>query len=301
MSLLMNKETSLRLHERAVSVARKYKTEETELLDIFQELDRTRAFLDLGYSSLYQYALKALELSEGTVSNLIVVARKSKALPELKAAVARGEMTLSNARRIAPVLNLENKSEWIEKAKGLPQKKLEQELARAYPKETAREQIKYTSRDRVDLQINISSAVIELARRVQNLLSQKTSRAVKLEEALETVLKEYVERHDPLEKAKRAKNRELVGGVRSAVAANRANHLARARLNTREPIAAALKHKTILRDGAQCSFINDRGEQCESRRWLEIHHVKPVSHGGTNELTNLKTLCAAHHKAMHQH
>ena len=38
---------------------------------------------------------------------------------------------------------------------------------------------------------------------------------------------------------------------------------------------------------------------CTSQRWLEIHHIVPVSQGGRDEISNLTTLCHAHHKQRH--
>jgi hypothetical protein len=308
----MRKAKALELDERARKVASDYKRSEAELIEILQKMDEGKAHIDLGFASLYQYSVSALGLSEGTSYNLILVARKSRAVPELKESVQAGEMSLSNARRIAPVLTLENKSEWIEKAKALPQKKLEQELAKVFPREQVQERVVYTSESRADLRINISTELLELAKRAQDLLSQKTKRAVKLEEALETVLNEYVERHDPVKKAERAMKRKSVDGVpctvdgnglRLTVAVNGKTDLARAKFNTRERvkryIPAPLKHQATLQDNGQCTFTDPQGKRCNQTRWLEIHHIKLLSKGGRHELANLRTLCAAHHKAEH--
>jgi predicted restriction endonuclease len=46
--------------------------------------------------------------------------------------------------------------------------------------------------------------------------------------------------------------------------------------------------------------VNKRGERCRADRYLHVHHIKMVSHGGTNELSNTTTLCAAHHDLVHQ-
>jgi len=284
---LVRKANALKLDQQAKKVASNFKKAEAELIEILQKMDECKAHIDLGYASLYQYAAGALGLSEGTYYNLILVARKSRAVPELKEAVKAGEMSLSNARRIAPVLTLENKLEWIEKAKALPQKKLEQELARVFPREQAQERVIYTSESRADLKINISTELLELAKRAQDLLSQKSMRAVKLEEALETVLKEYVNRHDLVEKAKRAKG-NLARAKRRPEQTKYTRH-----------IPAPIKLQVILRDNGRCTYQDSQGKRCDQARWIEIHHIKPLSEGGTNTLSNLTTLCAAHHKSIH--
>jgi predicted restriction endonuclease len=56
----------------------------------------------------------------------------------------------------------------------------------------------------------------------------------------------------------------------------------------------------FLRDEGRCTFVNERGERCGADRYLHVHHIKMVSQGGTNELSNTATLCAAHHDLVHQ-
>ncbi|MGZ3709718.1 MAG: HNH endonuclease [Bdellovibrionota bacterium] len=60
-------------------------------------------------------------------------------------------------------------------------------------------------------------------------------------------------------------------------------------------------HAVNLRDEVQCTQVSSDGKRCANRRWLEIHHLKPVSEGGKNEAGNLTTLCSAHHRVEHEH
>ena len=108
--------------------------------------------------------------------------------------------------------------------------------------------------------------------------------------ALETVLEEFVERHDPVRKSERALMRKPVAQTQ---AVKKLHVLRRVALN------AALKHQVALRDQNQCTHIDRDGTRCQTKQWLDIHHVKEVVHGGTNELQNLRTLCSAHHKVRH--
>ena len=71
------------------------------------------------------------------------------------------------------------------------------------------------------------------------------------------------------------------------------------RKNKRAPIPAHIFHQVQLRDGRQCSYHDHKGQRCDSRRFLEIHHREPVSQGGGNELGNLQLLCSNHHKMCH--
>jgi len=69
----------------------------------------------------------------------------------------------------------------------------------------------------------------------------------------------------------------------------------------RTRIKAKITHQLNLRDQVQCTQITPDGNRCEQRKWLQVHHIIPISHGGQNELPNLKTLCTAHHQMAHEH
>jgi predicted restriction endonuclease len=46
--------------------------------------------------------------------------------------------------------------------------------------------------------------------------------------------------------------------------------------------------------------VDANGNRCPNDRYLHIHHIQPVSHGGSNEPGNLTTLCSYHHDMAHQ-
>lgn len=253
--------------------------------------------------------MRELKLSESVALNFINVARKSIEIPALKAEIALGNMTVSKARKIVPVLNLENQSEWIEKAKALPQRKLEKEVARIAPKAGVPEKVNYLTEDRLHLSLSVGEKLMQKLRRIQDLESQRKKQAVSLEEAMDVLSDLYLQKNDPLEKAKRAQHRTQKAVHHSTprpthqpalYPAPKQTLSSVARQINRVAITAALKHQINLRDNAQCTYVDYKGDRCNSRRWLDIHHIKPISCGGTNVIDNLATLCFAHHKIVHQ-
>jgi hypothetical protein len=61
----------------------------------------------------------------------------------------------------------------------------------------------------------------------------------------------------------------------------------------KDPIWAALRVVALKRDGKRCLFCDDINN-------LHVHHIKPLSMGGPNELFNLVTLCASCHRLEHK-
>src|SRR5258706_15998988 len=90
------------LHEKAKAIAREFLRLEHDLIDILQKLDEHKAFIHLGYESLYSYAIQELKLSEANASTYIAIARKSREVPELKKEIKTGGLSISKARRIVP-------------------------------------------------------------------------------------------------------------------------------------------------------------------------------------------------------
>ena len=200
MSSLLSSEN---LHRRAMEIAARYRGVEAELIEIIQKIDEHRVYLKRGHSSLFQYVISELKLGENAAYCLMTVARKAREVPELKDRIESGAITLSNARRIAPVLTSANQAEWLEKASTLSNRQLEKELVRVHPKSATPEAVTYVTPERVKLSLGLSEREMLKLRRVQDLLSQSRKRAVSLEETIEVMTSEYLGRHDPVAKAKR--------------------------------------------------------------------------------------------------
>src|SRR4051794_21702275 len=125
----MNSNQSLaqELHKKALNATKKYLEVEAELLEIIQQIDRTKAFRELAYSSMHAYCTQALNLTDAVAYNFIAVARKAVLVPELKQEIDRGELSVNQARKIVSILTPDNQQEWIEKAKTLSLKRSEKE------------------------------------------------------------------------------------------------------------------------------------------------------------------------------
>jgi hypothetical protein len=77
-------------------------TERDVLLKILQhlrEIERRRLFSDLGYRSLFDYAVGELKYSEGQASRRIQAMRLLKELPQVEEKIAKGSLKLSNMQQ----------------------------------------------------------------------------------------------------------------------------------------------------------------------------------------------------------
>lgn len=60
-------------------------------------------------------------------------------------------------------------------------------------------------------------------------------------------------------------------------------------------IPPATRRAVLHRDGLRCVVPG-----CRCRLWLDLHHLKPRSLGGSHEPDNLVTLCPLHHRLAHE-
>jgi 5-methylcytosine-specific restriction endonuclease McrA len=123
------------------------------------------------------------------------------------------------------------------------------------------------------LSLTLDEPTLNLIRRAQEVLAQKRKAPTNLAETLHAIAETFLEKEDPLRIAQRALKKP-----------NGLNHS---------------KHQARWRDQGRCQFKLPNGKICGSRFWVDLHHLKPRSEGGTDHVENLVTLCQSHHRLVH--
>lgn len=284
------------IHNMCKASVQNLKRAESEVIKSLQQVDKFKVYRHLGHNSLFQYAL-ALNLSESQAYNYIVVARKSIECPALQKAIENKEITISKARTITSVMNSRTQHQWIELARTKSKRELEREVVKLSPRAVNKESARFINDHMLELQIPVSEDIFKKLERVKDLLSQKCQRPVNFEEMLDLLSDEFLKRNDPILKAKSklaTKTRKPVPGQPSIQGQNKKLQI------KRRTIPQQTLDAIHLRDKGQCQFRRKDSLICGQSRWIEIHHIRPVSLGGSNELNNLITLCEGHHKVVHE-
>jgi len=282
------------IHELAIQLSKRYRAVEFELVQILQKVEHLKIYKRLNKNSLFAYATEILSLDKSVAYALITVARKAIEVPKLLHAMKNDSLTLSKASRIVSTLNQQNADHWLKFATSHTREELDLELAKENPRTLIRDKMKPLSDDLVDLRTGMSRITFDDLKRAQSLEAQKGNN-LKWGEVIGKALKCYLEKNDPVQKAKRAAERkELLPArvVRKAKIEN--SH------PTRMPLTAAEKHAVYFKDHGRCTHVDKNGRRCNQDRWLDIHHIIPVSQGGTNQPENLTLLCSFHHDLVHQ-
>jgi len=284
------------IHERALIRAQRYLSAEAELLESIIEIDNSRLYENFGLTYLTPYCVKFLGLSEDVAATFVRVARKTYEVPELKAAIEEGKLTVTKAKTITSVINSGNQEAWIKKAETLSKSKLEKAVAYDSPKSIKPEKAKIEGPNRVRYEYDLTEEEAELFRRAQDILSQKKGKSVSLSETQVELLKCFLDKHDPVRKAQRQKAKADPSRDRSE---KKTPHSTRARAETRTKIKTKVIHVVNLRDQGKCQAQLPDGRMCGQSKWVHFHHIIPKAKGGKDTAENLITLCSAHHRIWH--
>ena len=139
-----------------------------------------------------------------------------------------------------------------------------------------------------EITVTVTQQTLTDLKRIQSLLAQKQKPAT-LSDAVAASAPYYLEKEDPVKRAERHANRPK----------SQQKELCVHRVTIKNPTAAQ-KHAVNNRTKGRCTFKDEKGHRCNSDRWVDIHHIKPRSEGGTNDPENLTTLCSFHHDLVHQ-
>lgn len=115
---------------------------EASLLEYIGELDRRKLYRERAYSSMYQFCLDELHLSEAMAYRRITVARAARRFPRLLGKIQNGELHLTGAALLAGHLEPHNERELLAAATHKSKRKIEQMLAERFPKPAVPETIR---------------------------------------------------------------------------------------------------------------------------------------------------------------
>ena len=137
------------------------------VLEHFREVERRKAYADLGYSSLPEYAVKHLHYSEGSASRRIAAMWALKDCPELAPRIESGEVTLTAVARIQTTIRRDErmtearwdaaeKSEAYREMGSLSVDALERRLIEISPLAAAREKVKLIAPELCEVTLHLT-------------------------------------------------------------------------------------------------------------------------------------------------
>jgi hypothetical protein len=265
------------------------------------ETEDRRIYLVDACSSMFDYCVRRLNMSEGAAYLRLAAARLVRDFPTLARRIETGELHLSTLVRLRHHLTTENVEELANEVRGMSKRRVIEYLA---------------TRDR---------RVIAPARpaKIRKLPKMKTANAVEptLEREIELIAEMQYRLGLTLDRAERDEllhvrdlmmHRNPSGDLKAVVMASvRALRLQLEReihaISTRPRRAAKapsiaktkgiprhVRREIFARDGHRCTYTNKKGNRCPATSRLELDHIVSPHHGGTHDASNLRVRCRAH-------
>lgn len=261
------------------------------LLATLGEVEERRLHLESACSSLFDYCIQRLGMSEGEAFRRITAARIARRFPAVLECIERGELHLSSVVLLRDYLTTENHAQLLREAAGKSKRGVQELIAAHFPRPDAPPRIRTLPPTAASIEpLSVSrykvqfTASAELRRRIERATDLMRHRnptgdlAIVVERALDLLIAQ-------LEK-------ERLGTTKRPAS--------RAAARTTRPgyVTKAIRREVFERDGEQCSFVDAEGRRCSSTAFLELDHAQPRALGGAGEKDNLRVLCRAHNRRM---
>lgn len=304
----------------------------------FAEVVERRLYCDLGYGTIFEYAAEALGFSRQRTYGFLRMAEGIQRLPELRAALAAGEIGWTKAREVIKVAGPKSAAKWIAVAKRVPRRELEGRVVRARQRRAVARKANPAQGELAPKSPRVQHAAlpdlpdespepvtfrlspVQLARYEALIEKLHKQRAVPPGSSREEILLAG------LEGLVASAGTELLprgnNGTSCKIVISECPSCKRARVETHRGPKAIAKHELAV---LKCDAIlqDERARQrhtipprirhavlerdqyrcqtpgCPNTRFLEIHHIRPRRNGGANELGNLLTLCSRCHRRVH--
>jgi hypothetical protein len=265
----------------------------TSVLEHLREVDRRKLYAESKYSSLWEFCVKELKYSSGSAGRRVRAMRLLRELPALKEDLLDGKQNLTSLSQAQSFFRLEEKTqekrltseekkEVLEKIEDKSTRDCEMELLKlsSVPVQISHPEKKRTiDETHTELKLVLNAAAMEKLARIQALRSHANP-SMNYAELFEYMADEVLKKIDPMEKISKR------GSAQNEAAQQ----------TGRITLPVILKQEVWKRDGGSCSYIDERGEKCGSKHFLEIDHIWPIALGGENTIENLRLLCRGHNQ-----
>jgi 5-methylcytosine-specific restriction endonuclease McrA len=288
-----------------------------KMLHFINDLERRKSYLDLGYSSVFDYCVRKIGYSRSAAGRRIQAARCARRYPEVFRMLRMHELSFGIAALIEPILTDDNKDEIFRRVRGASHREVERVVSEYRPPVALRDRLQYVevplpqprnidtalcernfarmspevwrdhipTEQKVFVQFLADEEFLKLFEEVRRLMD--TSEEKSFADVMKATLAEYRDRHSP---AARQARREARNG------ANGPDSRRREWNSDSRHIPDDVRDEVFVRDGGRCPFVAADGTRCQCTKGLQVDHIKPFANGGTHDPSNLRLLCGAHNR-----
>ncbi len=165
--------TNIELAKRILTLVKEETRLTLEVIHLLREVEVRKLYLEMSYGSLFDFARKFLDYSEGAAMRRIQAMRLLRSVPEAEADIRAGNLTLSTA---AQVENFSRKNGIdrrvaIDRVKGKGARDAERALLELAPQAIPEERVRVVSNEHTEIRIVLNAELIAKADQLKTLLS----------------------------------------------------------------------------------------------------------------------------------
>ena len=287
------------------------------------EMSRRKGHLERGYKSLFDYCVRRLQLSEGSVARRIQVANVSGRFSQILIALVENRISLTVAGLLAPHLHEENVERLLSDCAGMTKREAEEYLVALRPKPVFAPSIRKApspasspTQQRTPLREGplvqeerptprVSPSILEPAKpdvfnfrfAADRKFKDKFERLAEvlgvqnplqhMAEIMDRAMDIALDKKDPKQKRARRLLRKSRGGDRPCPG----EVPARSRY-----IPSHVRELVHERAGYRCEFRGRDATRCRARTGLEIEHLQAFARRGSHDPRNLRLHCGPHNR-----
>lgn len=271
------------------------------IIYLLMETEERRLYLVDACSSMFDFCVRRLNMSEGVAYLRLAAARLVSEFPTLARRIESGELHLTALVLLRPHLTADNVDELADAVRGMSKRRVTEYLASREP--------------RTSLPPGPSKLRKVPKAKTANAFEPKLEREIELVADMQYRLGMTLdrdERDEVLFVRDLMMHRNPSGDLKAVVMAavrwyriqlEREIHAKTSRPKTpkekpsvakTDGISRAVRREVFARDGHRCTYTNKKGERCPSTALLELHHLVSPHHGGSNGADNVSVRCRSH-------
>jgi hypothetical protein len=304
------------------SLAGRARETTAQLVAHLAELDDRHLHLRAGFPSLFVYCREILRLSEGAAYNRIEAARAGRKFPAILEKLADGALNLTTVRVLASHLTQDNHQKLLASACGKSRREVEELVARHFPQPDVGASIRKLPVPKTTPVLTTATTLASAARaadewlpasappptlaprpvvsplaadRYQIRFTASGSTCEKLRLA-QDMLRHAIPTGDTAEIIDRALTLLLQDLARKKFAATDRPRPSRGTAPGSRDVPARIRRGAWRRDDGRCAYVGPGGRRCNTRAFLEFHHLEPYGIGGEATVDKIELPCRAHNE-----
>ena len=297
------------------------------LVAYLAEVEERRLHLEVACSSMFDFCVHRLGMSDGEAHRRLIASRLVRAFPRVLGYLERGGVHLCALALLRDHLNEENHEELLRAATGKTVRAVQEMLAARCPKPDVpprieplapqaelpiapptaerpatskpRPRVEPLSASRYRVELTVSGEAKEKLERIEDLMRHRNPSGdleVIVEQALDLLLAKLEK--ERLGKVTRPRKAKAPAATEQTDQTDPTEH-AEATSASDDPsrwIPQEVRRAVFERDGERCTYVDARGRRCACRAFLELDHVVPFARGGKPTVENLRVRCRAHNR-----